>query len=183
MRIKPIILSGGSGVRLWPLSRKNKPKQFVDLFQTNTNLFKQTLNRVNNLLFSKPIIISNKDQRFDILKNIREEKQIVDKIILEESPKNTAPACAVASYFCSDDDIICFFPSDHYIKNDSIFLKTIKQACQIASENKLVVLGAICKGPNQNYGYISYKKDINNQKYFSVKKFVEKPSRLKAQKL
>ena len=183
MKIKPIILSGGSGVRLWPLSRKNKPKQFVDLFQSNTNLFAQTLNRVNSLLFSQPIIVSNKDQRFDILKNIRDTKLKVDKIILEESPKNTAPACAAASYFCSDNEIMCFFPSDHYIKNDSTFLKTIKQACEIADNNKLVVLGAICKDPNQNYGYISYKKVKNNQKYFFVKKFIEKPSRIKAQKL
>ena len=68
MKIKPIILSGGSGTRLWPLSRENKPKQFFDIFNKNTNLFEETLNRIDNSNFSKPIIISNKNHRFNILK-------------------------------------------------------------------------------------------------------------------
>ena len=71
MQIKPIILSGGSGTRLWPISRKTTPKQFVDIFNSGTNLFEQTLKRVQNNFFSNPIIISNKEQRFDVLKSIR----------------------------------------------------------------------------------------------------------------
>ena len=71
MKIKPIILSGGFGKRLWPLSRENKPKQFFDIFNKNTNLFEETLNRVKHTKFSNPIIISNKNHRFNILKSIR----------------------------------------------------------------------------------------------------------------
>ena len=71
MQIKPIILSGGSGVRLWPLSREYQAKQFVDIFNNGSSLFLETLERVNQSVFSKPIIIANKNHRFEILKNIR----------------------------------------------------------------------------------------------------------------
>ena len=71
MKAKPVILSGGSGVRLWPISRKNLAKQFVDLFQNNSSLFMETIKRVSNQLFTKPLIISNNSQRFEVLKLIK----------------------------------------------------------------------------------------------------------------
>ena len=74
MKIKPIILSGGSGTRLWPLSTGSKPKQFFDIFDKNTNLFEETLSRVNNLNFEKPIIVSNKNQRFEERKRTKRSK-------------------------------------------------------------------------------------------------------------
>ena len=79
MKIKPIILSGGSGVRLWPLSRKNMPKQFVDIFSSGTNLFEQTLLRVTDSTYAKPIIISNKEQRFDVLNNVKKNRVKIRK--------------------------------------------------------------------------------------------------------
>ena len=100
MKIKPIILSGGSGKRLWPLSTENKPKQFFDIFNKKINLFEETLNRTKNSNFTKPIIISNKNQRFNVLKSIRNCSIKYDKLLLEESPKNTAPAFAVSTFFC-----------------------------------------------------------------------------------
>ena len=121
MKIKPIILSGGSGIRLWPLSRKNMPKQFVDLFNKNINLFKETLERVKNDNYTKPLIISSKAQRYDILKHVREAKIKVDKIILEDSPKNTAPACCIASHFCKDEDVLCFLPSENFLEHMRLY--------------------------------------------------------------
>ena len=81
MKIKPIILSGGSGTRLWPLSRENKPKQFADIFNNKSNLFEETLMRINNPNFLKPIIISNKNQRFNILKSIQNCNAKYDKLL------------------------------------------------------------------------------------------------------
>ena len=97
MKIKPIILSGGVGKRLWPLSTENKPKQFFDIFNKKINLFEETLNRTRNSNFTKPIIISNKNQRFNVLKSIRNCSIKYDKVLLEESSKNTAPAFAVST--------------------------------------------------------------------------------------
>ena len=183
MKIKPIILSGGSGTRLWPLSRENKPKQFFDIFNKKTNLFEETLSRINNPNFLKPIIIANKDQRFNVLKSIRKSNYKFDKIVLEKSPKNTAPAFAVSTFFCKEDEILCFLPSDHHIKNNNKFINAILKAYKIALNNKLVVLGLKSKGPNINYGYIKYKKNYIYKDSFEVDSFIEKPQKFKASKL
>ena len=95
MKAKPVILSGGSGVRLWPISRKNLAKQFVDLFQNDSSLFMETIKRVSNQLFTKPLIISNISQRFEVLKLIKKHSLKTDRIILESIQRNTAPACVV----------------------------------------------------------------------------------------
>ena len=180
MKIKPIILSGGSGVRLWPLSRKNNPKQFVDIFNSSTNLFEQTLLRVNNINYARPIVISNKEQRFDILNSVKKNLIKIDKMVLENTPKNTAPAFAIASHLCSQDDILCFLPSDHYIKNTKTFLLAIKNASKLAAQGHLVILGLNSRFPNTNYGYIKYKKNINKGSFYEVENFIEKPSLKKA---
>ena len=183
MKIRPIILSGGSGIRLWPLSRENKPKQFSDIFNNKTNLFEETLNRINNPNFVKPIIISNKNQRFNILKSIKNCNAKYDKLLLEESPKNTAPAFAASTFYCKDDEVLCFLPSDHHIQNNKKFIQGLLKAYKIALNNKLVILGLKSKEPNINYGYIKYKKNYNLKDSFEVESFIEKPKRPKAIKL
>ena len=183
MKIKPIILSGGSGTRLWPLSRENKPKQFFDIFNKNTNLFEETLNRIDNSHFSKPIIISNKNHRFNILKSIRNSKAKYDRVLLEEKPKNTAPAFAACTFFCKNEDILCFLPSDHYIQNDKKFINALLKAHKIALSDKLVILGLKSKEPNENYGYIKYNKNSIYKDSFEVRSFIEKPIKTRALKL
>ena len=183
MKIKPIILSGGSGIRLWPLSRESIPKQFFDIFNNNTNLFEQTLNRINNLNFDKPIIISNQNQRFNILRSIKNVNVKYNKILLEDKPKNTAPAFAASTQCCNDDQVLCFLPSDHYIKEDKKFINCLLHASRIAMNNHLVVLGLKCREPNENYGYITYNKNNKLNKSFEVESFIEKPNKETAKKL
>ena len=183
MKIKPIILSGGSGTRLWPLSTESKPKQFFDIFDKNTNLFEETLNRINNSNFKKPIIVSNKNQRFNILKSIRKNNCKYDKIVLEDNPKNTAPAIAASTFFCKDEEVLCFFPSDHYIQNNKNFINALLKAYKVAMNDKLVILGLKSTEPNINYGYIKYKNNSIYKDCFEVDSFIEKPQKSKAIKL
>ena len=183
MKIKPIILSGGSGTRLWPLSRENKPKQFFDIFNKKTNLFEETLNRINNINFASPIIIANKDQRFNVLKSLKKCKSKYNRLLLEETKKNTAPAFAASTFFCKDEEILCFLPSDHHIQNNKKFINALLKASKIASKDQLVVLGLKSTGPNINYGYIKYKKNYIYKDSFEVDTFIEKPKKSKALKL
>ena len=183
MKIRPIILSGGSGIRLWPLSRENKPKQFSDIFNNKTNLFEETLNRINNPNFEKPIIISNKNQRFNILKSIKNCNAKYDKLLLEETPKNTAPAFAASTFYCKDEEVLCFLPSDHHIKNNKKFIQGLLKAHRIALNNNLVVLGLKSKEPNINYGYIKFKKNYIFKDSFEIDSFIEKPKKSNAIRL
>ncbi len=183
MQIKPIILSGGSGVRLWPLSRENQAKQFVDIFNNESSLFLETLERIKHTVFLKPIIIANKKHRFEILKNVKKFKLKTDKIILEDSQKNTAPAAAIATFFSNPNDILCIMPADHHIKSSNKFNQAILKAAKIAQKGKLVTIGAECYEENINYGYIVpdyLKKDPVG---IIVKSFKEKPNVVLARKL
>ncbi|MEC6996942.1 MAG: mannose-1-phosphate guanylyltransferase/mannose-6-phosphate isomerase [Pseudomonadota bacterium] len=183
MKAKPVILSGGSGVRLWPISRKNLAKQFVDIFQKESSLFLDTFKRLSDKSFSSPIIISNLSQRFEILKLIKKYKLKTDKIILERLQKNTAPACVFASYFSDPEEILFIVPSDHYVENSKKFLSAVNHAIKIASDGYLVTIGAKAFEPNTNYGYITIEKKKKYLKGFEVKKFIEKPSKSHAIKL
>ena len=183
MKAKPVILSGGSGVRLWPISRKNLAKQFVDIFQNESSLFLDAIKRVSGKPFSEPLIISNISQRFEILKLVKKFKLKTDKIILETLQKNTAPACCFASYFSNDEEVLCIMPSDHYIDNNKKFISTLEKAIKLASQDFLVTIGAKAKNPNSNYGYIVPVEDKNKKNYFEIESFIEKPSKEKAIKL
>lgn len=183
MKARPVILSGGSGVRLWPISRKNLAKQFVDIFQKDSSLFLETIKRVSNESFSLPLIISNISQRYEILKLIKRYKLKTKKIILEKIQRNTAPACIFASFYSEPEEILCIMPSDHYIQNSAKFLTTINNAVKLASKDFLVTIGAKASEPNSNYGYILADKNKKHQKGLEIKTFIEKPTKQNAQKL
>ena len=183
MKAKPVILSGGSGVRLWPISRKNLAKQFVDVFQNDSSLFLETVKRVSKSPFTDPLIISNISQRFEILKLLKKFKIKTDKIVLETLQKNTAPACAVASYYSDHEEVLCIMPSDHYIEDNKKFLITIEKAIELASKDFLVTIGAKALEPNSNYGYIIPSSKKKQKNSFEIESFVEKPSIKVAKKI
>lgn len=167
-----IILCGGSGTRLWPISRTLMPKQFVKLFD-DKSLFQLTVER-NSELCKKQLIVSNSEQYFLALDQLEELNKINNQYILEPIGRNTAPAIALACMECAEDEIVLVTPSDHLIKNKQEYKKVLKEAKQLAKENSLVTFGITPTFAETGFGYI----EANGIK---VKAFHEKPDKKIAQ--
>ena len=180
--IVPIILSGGSGTRLWPLSRKLYPKQFIDLIN-DTTLFQDTILRLPKTV-EKPIIICNEEHRFLAAEQLRQIKVDSKGIILEPMGKNTAPAIALAAIKLlneESDPLLLVLSADHLIQNIDSFHKVISSAEKLATENKLVTFGIIPNKAETSYGYIETEASKSND-YFNIKSFTEKPKKIDAEK-
>lgn len=178
--IIPIILAGGSGTRLWPLSRKIHPKQFISLVN-ETSLFQDTLTRLPKEALD-PIVICNEDHRFLVAEQAREINVTLNSIILEPIGRNTAPAIALAAIKVLNDfenPILIVLAADHKIENKSAFHDAIKIAHKLAENNKLVTFGIIPKSAETGYGYIEIEKK-DKAEYFDIKSFVEKPNQKNA---
>ena len=178
----PVILSGGSGTRLWPLSRRQHPKQFLPLV-SNHSMLQETVLRVQGIEGIKaPIGVCNEDHRFMMAEQLREIDTDPSAIILEPVGKNTAPAVALAALAAkSEDDILLILPADHVIADVASFQATVKQAEHLAEQGFLVTFGIIPTEPETGYGYI--KGGSKNTDYaFDVASFVEKPDLETAQK-
>lgn len=178
--IIPIILAGGSGTRLWPLSRKIHPKQFIGLLN-ETSLFQDTLTRLPKEALD-PIVICNEDHRFLVAEQAREINVTLNSIILEPIGRNTAPAIALAAIKVLNDfenPILIVLAADHKIENKSAFHDAIKIAHKLAENNKLVTFGIIPKSAETGYGYIEIEK-TDKAEYFDIKSFVEKPNKKNA---
>jgi len=178
----PVILSGGSGTRLWPLSRRQHPKQFLPLV-SNHSMLQETVLRVQGVEGIKaPIGVCNEDHRFMMAEQLREIDTDPSAIILEPVGKNTAPAVALAALAAkSEDDILLILPADHVIADVASFQATVKQAEHLAEQGFLVTFGIIPTEPETGYGYI--KGGSKNTEYaFDVASFVEKPDLETAQK-
>lgn len=181
--VYPVILSGGSGSRLWPLSRKESPKQFMKLMGCN-NLFQDTCLRYHNPnLFEKPIIIANNDHRFQVAESLRQIDITATRIILEPFAKNTAPAIALAAQEAirnNKDAILLVTPSDHHIKNNEEVTNAI-QYLVTSNEiiDNIIVFGIQPIRPETGFGYIQSKSSNNNLSL--VKRFTEKPSQDKVE--
>tara|TARA_R110001583_G_C5671425_1_gene411182 strand:- start:7468 stop:8868 length:1401 start_codon:yes stop_codon:yes gene_type:complete len=171
----PVIMSGGSGTRLWPLSRKHKPKQFLALFGDNT-MFQETLHRLTGLDdLQPPIIICNNDHRFMVAEQLQQLAVTEPTIMLEPFGKNTAPALAIAALQAmalGDDPILLVLAADHVINDIAAFHHAIALAKIEAEKGLLVTFGIVPTSPNTGYGYIQAdeKNAISN-----VTAFVEKP--------
>jgi mannose-1-phosphate guanylyltransferase/mannose-6-phosphate isomerase len=181
--IVPIILSGGSGTRLWPLSRQNYPKQYLPLTNTSSML-QDTITRLNGLgNILEPIIICNKDHRFIVVEQCEELKISNPKIMLEPEGRNTAPAIAAAAIHAAEtynDPILLVLSADHLIQDVLAFHESIKIAFEQAENEKLVVFGVTPYEVNTNYGYIK-TTDMNFKDVYPVEKFVEKPNKKTAE--
>ena len=161
-----IILAGGSGTRLWPISRKLIPKQFVKLFDNNS-LYQKTLLR-NSSLCSKVQIISNEEHYFIALDQAKEIGLDCLDFTLEPIGRNTAAAIAIACFGYNPDEILLILPSDHLIKDDKEYEKVLKKAVKFANDGYMVTFGITPSSPETGFGYI----EANG---YDVKAFHEKP--------
>lgn len=173
----PVILSGGSGTRLWPLSRAQYPKQFLDLFSDKT-MIQETVLRLDGLEgLCQPTIVCNIDSRFIVAHQMMEINKKDAQIVLEPIAKNTLPAITAAVYSVyknNPEDILFVLPSDHTIKNIPAFHEAIKRAQKAAEEGNIVTFGINPTRPEVGYGYIQFTKDKERESY-QVTAFKEKP--------
>lgn len=185
-RIVPVILAGGKGTRLWPISRSARPKQFLNLAGDNS-LFQQTLMRVSDReKFAEPIVITNNEYRFLVAEQALEAGVELGGILLEPVARNTTAAVlAAASYMAeqqSDDTLIFVLASDHRIVEDADYAAAVDAAAQCAADGNLVTFGIKPTEPATGYGYIEQGEAIECGGY-KVAKFVEKPQLDVAEKL
>ena len=169
-----IILCGGSGTRLWPISRTLMPKQFVKLFH-NKSLFQLTVER-NSRFCKKELIVSNSEQYFLALDQQEELSRKDSSYLLEPIGRNTAPAIALACLTLDPDEIVLVTPSDHLIKNEEAYAKVLIKAKALAEQNNLVTFGITPTFAETGFGYIESDK-VNGE---DVKAFHEKPNLEKA---
>lgn len=175
--IKPIIMCGGSGTRLWPLSRKSLPKQFVPLIGPQS-LLEETINRSKNLSNEGEIwVVASEEHRF-FIQEIAKKSNTKIKVFLEPVAKNTAAAMAIAGINADENELLLFLPSDHYIPDIKIFNKIILSAVSEARKGAFVVFGVTPSSPHCGYGYIQVEKREGPIK--KVLKFHEKPNLDKA---
>lgn len=188
MKITPVILCGGSGTRLWPLSRQHYPKQFLKLVG-DTTLFQQSVSRAialqnDDIQIEEILIVTNENHRFLVLEQLDELKiKVPTRILLEPEPKNTAPALTLAALATQEtnlDSIIVVTPADHHVKNLNRFTQAMHEAIKVAQDKVIVTLGINPTRPDTGFGYIHYKGEglVKN-----VLTFKEKPDHKTAQQM
>lgn len=179
MKICPVILCGGAGTRLWPLSRRKYPKQFMDL--GGHTLFEDTLQRLAAVPgLAAPVVICNEEQRF-LAAAALQRQGLNGRILLEPEPRNTAPAIAAAALAVTaacdvedGDPVLLVLPSDHVLEDLPAFAAAVTQAAECAREGALVTFGVTPDRPETGYGYIEKGDALASG--FAVRRFVEKPA-------
>ncbi|GAB6137368.1 mannose-1-phosphate guanylyltransferase [Halanaerobaculum tunisiense] len=186
--ITPLIMAGGVGSRFWPLSRKDRPKQFLNLVEEDRSMIQATVDRISKLTDKENIFIATNDRYAEKMKEQLPEIPM-DNIAVEPMRKNTAACIGLASLYIEQKDpeaVMMVLPSDHLIKDEENFLKVMESAVEIAKRgDNLVTLGIRPNHPETGYGYIDYKDkydEIDNNEVFAVNAFTEKPDKKTAEK-
>ena len=190
-KIIPIILAGGTGSRLWPLSRKSFPKQFLNLLDDQYTMLQQTYKRIENLDdICRPIVICNEEHRFIVGHQMKEINVKPLEILLEPEGRNTTPAIAIAALKALNnfkdkniDPILLILSSDHQIIDINKFQLSIENSINFALQDNLVIFGIPPTYPSTGYGYIKSEKQLDHNEYFPIKvdKFIEKPDKKTAE--
>ena len=174
--ITPVLLCGGVGSRLWPVSRQGRPKQYLNLIG-ETSMLQQTLTRIEPLTQTSPIIVCNEEHRFLVAEQVRQLGLTSPTIILEPEGKNTAPAIALAAIAASASDPeinLLVLPADHYVGKPAALIDAIERAAAASSQGKLVTFGIVPSRPESGYGYIKRGEALATD-VSVLEQFVEKP--------
>ena len=182
----PVILSGGSGSRLWPLSRKLSPKQFLPL-TGERSLFQQTLQRLNFEGMQKPVVVCNQDHRFLVSEQLSQIAQVAQVLLLEPFGRNTAPAVAMAAlHLLADgrDELMLVLPADHVLEDEAALRQALELAKVAAEEGEMVLFGVPATSPETGFGYIKAARgqegDYLVPGAHRVMQFIEKPDAQRA---
>ena len=176
----PVIMAGGSGTRLWPLSRQLHPKQFLPLVGDQTML-QETCNRLSDIDHQPPLFICGEDHRFTVAEQLRQGGFEFSHIVLEPEGRNTAPAVALAALQVLNDSpqdvepVLLVLAADHVIKNQQAFEEAVNTALPLAQQGQLVTFGIVPQSPETGYGYIKTGGSLDNGSAMKVDEFVEKP--------
>ncbi|HFQ4921615.1 TPA: mannose-1-phosphate guanylyltransferase/mannose-6-phosphate isomerase [Vibrio vulnificus] len=173
----PVIMAGGSGSRLWPLSRSLYPKQFISL-ASDKSMLQETITRLYGLEHQAPLLICNQEHRFIVAEQLRQQRIKHGGIVLEPVGRNTAPAIALAALHATkhgDDPLLLVLAADHVIQNQAAFTQAVKNAVKPAEQGMLVTFGIVPTAPETGYGYIKQGEAVGETAY-RVAQFVEKPN-------
>ena len=187
MKITPLLLCGGSGTRLWPLSRKSYPKQFVPLLG-ETTLFQSTAQRLSGKGFNQPLVVTNTAFRFIVVEQLATAGIDPSAIMIEPEGRNTAPAILASALWLSRNDpdtLMLVAPSDHVVPDTQAFHEAVKAGVPAARDGQLVTFGITPDRPETGYGYLELAKKPKNDKpeAIGLKRFVEKPDEAAAKKM
>ena len=182
--MKPVVLAGGTGSRLWPKSRAAMPKQFLSL-TSDLTMLQDTIKRLDGVGAQSPIFICNEAHRFLVAEQLRQQDIEHGGILLEPVGRNTAPAIALAALHGlqnDEDPVLLVLAADHLIVNHKQFHKAIGHAQTLAEQGKLVTFGVVPTSPHTGYGYIRRGEQLDQAETgFAVSEFVEKPDEKTAQ--
>ena len=182
--ITPVILCGGSGTRLWPLSRKSYPKQFVPLVGENT-LFQGSALRMQGADFAAPVVITNSDFRFIVVEQLQEVGIDPGAILIEPEGRNTAPAVLSAALHLQKEDpeaIMLVAPSDHVVPDVAAFQAAVERGLEAVEQGQLVTFGIAPTRPETGYGYLELS-EASDGGPVALRRFVEKPDAVRAEEM